>query len=114
MSEPDHGRPHKRQRAESPPIPARSLSEPGALMLRRTSSASAIAPVRGGGSGGEHQQQQQQQQQQPGGSSGGSGGVAPAIAGTVAADEGFPGHNSVVDVHPASKLVGFSWHMRCD
>jgi hypothetical protein len=61
----------------------------------------------GGGSGGS-----EAQQPQPGGGGGGSGnsgsggGTAPTIAGTAAADEGFPGHNSVVDVHPASKLVG--------
>lgn len=117
VSEPDHGRPPKRQRAESPPIPPRSLSDPGALTpLRRSNSASAIAPVRGGGGSGGSEAQQPQPS--GGGSNAKSGsGSAPTISGTAAADEGFPGHNSVVDVHPASKLVGAVAgvpHVMCD
>lgn len=97
-SEPD-GRPSKRQRAESPPLPPRSLSDPGAG-LRRTSSASAVGlQAMRGSNGGSNEALQRQ----PSGNIG--GGNSPAIAGTAAANEGFPGHNSVVDVHPASKLV---------
>lgn len=80
-------RPHKRQRAGSPPLPPRSLSDPGQHPMRRSHSASLM-----GGSGGDDGGQQ-------------AGSAAAAIAGSAAADEGFPGHNSVEDVHPAGKLV---------
>jgi hypothetical protein len=63
--------------------------------------------VRGGGgsSGSEAQQPQGDGGSGGGNSSSSGGGTVPNIAGTAAADEGFPGHNSVVDVHPASKLL---------
>ncbi len=84
-------RPHKRQRAGSPPLPPRSLSDPGQHPMRRSHSASLMS-----GDGGQQ-----------------AGGAAAAIAGSAAADEGFPGHNSVEDVHPAGKLVRLLTSFHC-
>lgn len=99
LSDPEDKRPQKRHRADSPPpVVPRSLSDPcamrrsrSALLSRLGLSSSSGAEPAGSGS------------PRPPDSS--PDGVAASAAMAAPDDEGFPGHNSVEDVHPDGKLL---------